>query len=195
MGSGPTNKARRKELLNINPVICFQGPGSWRRQWAERLHADLRHRLPPGGSLTPLAFFILFIILSFWTDGQVGRAGWCGLTADRIVGSTERLQNVTSGGLWFDLVTVVVRVSNTEVSMSWGKLSGCSQNNNGALSEVRSVSLNTNWTKWLLEVVQSWTDTAFNIFLFLPLVHLLHKWEWEWVKTHLSNFQFIRSKL
>lgn len=51
-GGGQSNKDGRKELLNINPVICFQGPGSWRRQWAKRLHADLRHRLPPGGSLT-----------------------------------------------------------------------------------------------------------------------------------------------
>ena len=52
------NKAKRKELLNINPVICFQGPGSWRGQWAKGLHVDLRHRLPPGGSLL-LLFFIL----------------------------------------------------------------------------------------------------------------------------------------
>lgn len=50
-GSGPSSRAERKALLNINPVVCFQGPGSWRGQWAEGLHVDLRHRLPPGGSL------------------------------------------------------------------------------------------------------------------------------------------------
>jgi len=50
-GSGLSNKAERKELLNINPVVSFQGPGSWRGQWAEGLHVDLCHRLPPGGSL------------------------------------------------------------------------------------------------------------------------------------------------
>lgn len=48
-GCGQINKAGIEELLNINPVICFQGPGSWRGQWAEGLHVDLRHRLPPGG--------------------------------------------------------------------------------------------------------------------------------------------------
>lgn len=53
-GSGRNNKAKRKELLKINPLICFQGPGSWRGQWAEGLHVDLRHRLPTGGS--PLCF-------------------------------------------------------------------------------------------------------------------------------------------
>lgn len=74
-GSGPTNKARRKELLNINPVICFQGPGSWRRQWAKRLHADLRHRLPPGGSLSPLAFFFLFFFSQSELMGRWGGRG------------------------------------------------------------------------------------------------------------------------
>lgn len=126
-GSGPTNKAKRKELLNINPVICFQGAGSWRGQWAEGLHVDLRHRLPPGGSL--LWLFSLPVLMGRW-----GGRGARRLTADRIESNTERLQNVTSGGLWFDLVTVVVRVSNTEVSTLCGEHSGCSHNDNGESS-------------------------------------------------------------
>lgn len=66
-GSVLTNKAEREEPLNINPVICLQGPGSWRGQWAEGLHVDLRHRLPPGGSL-------LWLFCD-WADRQVGRGG------------------------------------------------------------------------------------------------------------------------
>lgn len=56
-----TNRAKRKELLNINPLICFQGAGSWRGQWTERLHVNLRHRLPPGGSRL-LVFFLPFSV-------------------------------------------------------------------------------------------------------------------------------------
>lgn len=54
---GGHTKAQRKELLKINPLICFQGAGSWRGQWAEGLHVDLRHRLPTGGSPPLLLFF------------------------------------------------------------------------------------------------------------------------------------------
>lgn len=70
--SGLTNKAQRKELLNINPGICFQGAGSWRGQWAEGLHVDLHHRLPPGGSLLWLSF-----CLRWRAGGACGEdAGW-----------------------------------------------------------------------------------------------------------------------
>lgn len=87
-GSGVSSRAERKELLNINPIVCFQGPGSWRGQWAEGLHVDLRHRLPPGGSL--LWFFSLRELM-----GRRGGLEGGSLTADRIVSNIERLQKVT----------------------------------------------------------------------------------------------------
>lgn len=86
-----------------------------------------------SGWVTPLAFFLPKLM------GRWGGRGGLSLTADRIVNSPERLQNVTSGGLWFDLVTVVVRVSNTEVSTSWGEHSGGRQNDNRELSLVSPV--------------------------------------------------------
>lgn len=81
-----TNRAKRKELLNINLLICFQGACSWRGQWTERLHVDLRHRLPPGGSLLWL-FPCLFLSVELMS--RCGRQGGHGLKGDRIVWSRE----------------------------------------------------------------------------------------------------------
>lgn len=81
-----TNRAKRKELLNINLLICFQGACSWRGQWTERLHVDLRHRVPPGGSLLWL-FPCLFLSVELMS--RCGRQGGQGLKGDRIVWSRE----------------------------------------------------------------------------------------------------------
>lgn len=77
-GERSGQQSEEKELLNINPVIFFQGPGSWRGQWAEGLHVDLCHRLPPGGSL-----LWLFLCLSWWAGGAGRDAVWQDLWQDR----------------------------------------------------------------------------------------------------------------
>lgn len=83
---------KKKELLNINPLICFQGAGSWRGQWTERLHVDLRHRLPPSGSL-----LLFFFVLSLSASLLSGRVGVAGLedTAWQAIGQC-RIEKVTS---------------------------------------------------------------------------------------------------
>lgn len=88
----------------------------------------------PSSSLTsgwvaPLAFSLPELM-----GRRGGLEGWS-LTADRIVSNDERLQKVTSGGLWFDLVIVVIRASSAVEGAhrsNW-------QNNNSELTRVSPV--------------------------------------------------------
>lgn len=100
-----TNGAKRQELLNINPLICFQGAGSWGGQWTERLHVDLRHRLPPGGSRS------LPLPLQSWRVGLAGRQAGRS-QSDRREESAEERKWPQEG--WFDVVTIVVRGPSTD---------------------------------------------------------------------------------
>lgn len=71
-------KVERKEQLNINHAVSFQGPGSRRGQWTEGLHVDLRHRLPSGGSL-----LWVFLYLS-WGAGREACRIWPQEVLDQI---------------------------------------------------------------------------------------------------------------
>lgn len=190
-----TNRAKRKELLNIN-LICFQGAGSWRGQWAERLHADLRHRLPPGGSL-----LWLFSCLSLSAElmCRCGRQGGHCLKGDKTLWSREsdlrRLDSMwsllLSGGGVDNLRSLVLQPMCQECCdhyfLNHGEFSGSVLNRNVGIKS-------HDWGSFLCTTdTQEWSSPTVLFYVNGHLLKMQIILIWKWFKQIQQSTTFENS--